>query len=211
MLNEENLICACVDWVGSVALCLPEVPIVKTRTNIVITTDEAIAETYEDLQAFLKAEWSHIDRIGKRTMLQRAINAVDSVDFLKQVIPSQWTLARATKPGFVNFSVPQPTSEERPVYRSGMSTLDLVGYIADEQAVEFSCAISGDRHVNGWEIFDIWNLLDIGELPDGRKVSAVRVVFIEQKAAEREKRPLLDAGAKVLYYDEVGELVEIFN
>lgn len=48
-----------------------------------------------------------------------------------------------------------------------------------------------------------------GCLNDGREVKAVRVVFMYKEIAEREKRPLLEAGVKVIYLTAENQKVEI--
>ena len=46
-------------------------------------------------------------------------------------------------------------------------------------------------------------------MKDGKEVKSVRVVFVNKEKAEREKKPLLEAGVKVIYMNEKGEEVEI--
>ena len=52
-------------------------------------------------------------------------------------------------------------------------------------------------------------MLNKGQMKDGKEVKSVRVVFVDKEKAEREKRPLLEAGAKVIYMNEKEEKIEI--
>lgn len=75
--------------------------------------------------------------------------------------------------------------------------------------VEFSCVLFRGEHINGWEIFALFNIVENGKLSDGSTVSTVQIVFEECWAARQEKRPLLDIGCKVFCYRHNGELEEI--
>lgn len=66
-----------------------------------------------------------------------------------------------------------------------------------------------EQYIQGWEIFKIWIMLNKGQMKDGKEVKSVKVVFVNKEKAEREKKPLLEAGAKVIYMNEKGEEVEI--
>ena len=66
-----------------------------------------------------------------------------------------------------------------------------------------------DQYIQGWEIFKIWIMLNKGQMKDGKEVETVRVVFVDKEKAEREKQPLLEGGAKVIYMNEKGKEVEI--
>ena len=52
-------------------------------------------------------------------------------------------------------------------------------------------------------------MLNKGQMKDGKEVKSIRVVFEDKEKAEREKRLLLEAEAKVIYMNEKGEEVEI--
>jgi hypothetical protein len=95
------------------------------------------------------------------------------------------------------------------VYRRGGPFLQTVGHVAGENVVELSCYLPPDEHLPGWEILNVFALLQRGSLPDGRRVEAVRVVFFDRASAEIEKRPLLDVGASVFWQGDAGDLVPV--
>jgi hypothetical protein len=66
-------------------------------------------------------------------------------------------------------------------------------------------------HIQGWEIYNVSELIEVEKLEDGRPVDTVRIVFLNREMAEREKRPLLDIGAQVWYYNPVGETEQIIE
>jgi hypothetical protein len=187
--------------------CLPSVPVAGSRTYAVLATDGAIEAAYEDPAVFQRAGWSRTERFGERTLFIRAEDAADSLQFLRAVQPHQWAMARAAKPGLTRYFMPSPRAEETGVYRAGGPFLEAVGHVAGENLVELSCVLPEGEHLPGWEILNVFALLQRGALPDGRQVDAVRVVFFDQASAEREKRPLLDVGASVCWQGDTGDLV----
>ena len=52
-------------------------------------------------------------------------------------------------------------------------------------------------------------LLRSGRLTDGRPLKEVRVVFADEAMARRERRPLLDNGVRVRFYDASGALQDL--
>jgi hypothetical protein len=196
-------------WQGSGALCIPEVPVAGLRTQLVSATEDEVRAAYDAPERFWKSGWAKETR-GAGVLLTRAMDARDSADFLRAILPQQWELARAARPGRTVYGAPYVEAGEDEVFRSGAAVLDLVGYDAAAAEAEYSHAQRGGKaHVPGWQVFEILDLIHAGTLEDGRPVRGVRVVFLHSDAAHAEKRPLLDIGARVLAYDEAGMLVEI--
>jgi hypothetical protein len=200
---------AVISWKGPGARCLPEAPIIGTRTHIIVTDEDKVSVSYADPEAFYRSGWSKVIRTGKRVLLQRALHVRDSVELLEAILDQQWALIRAARQDQIRFFVPSPEPEEARICRSGEQTLFVVGYYFDDQSMELSSAIEPETHVNGWEILDLWYTLQMGETAEGQPLDSVQVVFIDPQAAEQEKRPLLAAGARVFYYNDEGELTEI--
>jgi len=188
---------------------IPDVPLVHTSSHVAVVTEQQVREAYDDSEVFWKTGWDSNETYGKQRLLIRGLDIFAGPDYLTRILPQQWALARAAKPGLTEYYAPQVEPEEREVYRSGSATVDIVGHLAGENLIEFSCALEPGQHINGWEIFDIQDLLESGALPDGRQVDVVRVVFLECATARQEKRPLLDIGARVYCYDDAGELIEL--
>lgn len=208
LLDEPGLIGACSSWKGDGARCLPEVPVAGTRSQVLVTTDEEVAAGYDDPGSFWSDGWSDVERRGSNSLCIRAIDAADGPALLAKLQDRQWALARAARPGGIRYYLPVVTDSERDIYRSGARTLGMAGLDPKTGKLEMTCAVLDDRHVAGWEIFDLWNVLQDGEL-DGAPIRGARVVFVDDAVARRERRPLLAAGAEVLAYDAEGELVQI--
>lgn len=197
-----------VAWQGRGALCLPEVPVACHRTHVVTATDAEVAAAYADPAAFWESGWSGVERHGDRALLWRAPDARDSADFLRAVLPQQWALARAARPRLTRYALPSVEPGEEPVYRAEEPVLQPAVYDAATGEVELACGAPPPAHVPGWQVFDLLSVLQAGALDDGRPVRSARVVFLFPEAAREEKRPLLDVGARVMWYDEAGMLVE---
>ncbi len=194
---------------GGGLACVPTVPLVDTTSHLALATQQQVGETYDNPQAFWEAGWDASESYGDQQLLLRGLDILEGPDYLAKIQPHQWAMARAAKPGLTEYYLPQLEPEEEDIYRSGSAVLDIVGHLAGENLIEYSCAAEPGQHIQGWEIIDILGLLEQGELPDGRQVEVVRVVFLECASAQEEKRPLLDVGAKVYCYDDAGELIEI--
>jgi hypothetical protein len=193
-------------WVGPGADCLPQVPVAGDRSQVVVTDMAEVAGAYDDPDVFWSS-WPERREIGGKIVLRRALDAVDGSAFLRAVQDAQWAMARAARPGRTRFGLPRPTAEERPIYRAGTRRLEMVGHDRDQGHVELACAAGPGEHVHGWEILDVWHLLATGKMPNGKAVKSVDVVFLHRETAEAEKRPLLDAGARVLVQSEAGDEV----
>lgn len=209
LLRDARATRVTISMQSSGAYCLPLVPHALTRTYLVSCTEAEITADYEDPKAFWQSGWSASEWIGERAMLERAMHTRDTVEYLREVIPHQWALVRAAKPGRCAYGIPAVLPEEREVYLSGEPALKEVGYEDGTAMVELSCALRPPRRVQGWEIFNIYGLLQSGSLPDGRAVKGLRVIFLYEAMARAERRPLLDVGAHVFYYDDDGQLHEL--
>ena len=211
LLQDPRAMRVSVGFVGAGALCLPTVPIAGLRTYLVSCTQREVADAYESPEAFWKSGWEASRWIGERAMLERAMQTMGSVDYLAQVQPQHWALARAAKPGRCHYALPVVKPEEEEVYRAGEPALALVGYAEREAEVELACALKPPAHIQGYEVFDLYGLLKEGVLEDGRPLRGIRVVFAHEEMARAERRPLLDIGARVLAYDTAGHLQQITN
>lgn len=158
---------------------------------------------------FWNSGWESIEWIDEQAILGRAMGVSDTASYLREVIPQQWALARVAKPGLCRYGMPTLTPEENEIYFSGPPALNLVGYDEAEASPELSCSLQPPQHVQGWEILNLYSFLQSGSLPDGRPVKGIRVVFLYESMARSERRPLLDIGVRVLYYDAHGHLQEM--
>ncbi len=187
----------------------PILPLVGDRTHLMLATEKAIIQLFDQPEKFWDYPWDSVDTYGEKILVSRAMKAASNVEFATAIFDQQWELARLAKPNLVKYYKAGPREEEMAVYKSGASRLENVGYVEEEKTYEFSCLLNEDEHIPGWEIFIIEDLVAEGKLADGRIVEIVRVVFWEDEMAHREKRPLLDVGAKVYYQGEEGDIIEI--
>lgn len=196
---------------GDGAEFFPVLPLVGSRTHLMLATKNSIEQLFEFPDSFWKNNWDSKDQYGNKFLLARAMAAASNIDFAKSITEHQWEMARAIKPNLTKYYTPAVLEEEKPLYNSGESRLEKVGYVKTEKVYEYSCLINEGDHIPGWEIFQLRSLVQDGKLADGSIVETVRVVFWEKEMALREKRPLLDVGAKVYYQGEEGDIIEIIE
>lgn len=185
---------------GVEVACMPDLPLVGRAAVLCFAAREDIEDDYEDVSAFL-GQWTSVGEYYRTHLLTRGADCATDREFLEVCLPSQWALARAARPGRVLHNGAAPLPELADVYRAGAPRLSLVGYIAPIRTVEFTCGVDENEHIQGWEIDQIRWTLEARRLPSGQPVDAIRVVFLTREAAMRERRPLLDVGAKVVYMD----------
>ncbi|MBZ0121825.1 MAG: hypothetical protein K8H88_32835, partial [Sandaracinaceae bacterium] len=146
---------------------------------------------------------------GDVALCVRALDAADGPTLLERIQDSQWALVRAAKPGRTKYWFPRPTDREKPIYRRGERHLQVVGHDPRTGLMELSCVLGPGEHIQGWEIDDLRFAIHSKRIKR-RKLTETRVVFLDREAAEREKRPLLDIGARVFVQEAQGD-VEILG
>jgi hypothetical protein len=192
-------------WTGPGADCLPDAAVAGMRGQIVVTDEPTVREHYDDLGGFWSA-WDERLDFGEKVLLVRALSATDGPELLERLLPRQWALARAAKPGRTRYSLPRPLPDEEPIYHRGRRRMKIVGYDSAIGTIELACSAAPGQHLQGWEIFNLWYPLATGKNLDGNVVKEAKVVFLESMAAEQEKRPLLDIGARVFVQGPRGEV-----
>ena len=183
---------------------------VKDRLQMIFVTQKQIEERFDHPEVFWNAGWDIKEQYGDRYLLGRCLDMhkyFDDYSYLAHILLDQWNMVRASKPGWTKFYHAQP--EESELFYSGEPRLNLSNYREESKTLEYSCDLKEEENIQGWEIFKIWIILNKGEMKDGKEVKSVRVVFVDKEKAEQEKRPLLEAGVKVIYMKEKGEDVEI--
>jgi hypothetical protein len=170
---------------------------------------DTIDAGYESVDAFLASGWELQDQMANRLLLARALDTDDDVSYLRRVLPMQWALARAARPRLTTYFDFVVAPDEADVYRSGEAVVHAALYVASEGIVQFSCALPEGQHIPGWQIYDLRTIVKARAMSDGRKADHVRVHFKDRWMAMSERRPLLDVGVEVFYYDEHGELVDV--
>lgn len=188
--------------------CVPSVPLAGRREPMVITTDAEIAENYDRPEDFLAAGWK-IERFGARILLTRLLSSLDRKQILAESQSDQWKMARAAKPGKTFYDDPIVLPDEKAMFEEGEPRLRFVG-VTTTGLAEFSCALVKGDHLLGFDIYYMREVIERKQLRSGTPVTDLRIVFMDKWAAEAEKRPLLDVGARVFYMDEgTGNDIEI--
>jgi hypothetical protein len=190
------------------ANALPEPPLADPSAYAFLVLPEDVAAQYEDPKVYWSS-WPIVEDHGPVRLVARALKAASGAAFLREVQDQQWKLARAAKPKRTKYYATQLEEDERPIYMQGPDRLTPTGYDAAHSEAIFSTVVEPGEHIQGHEINAIRHLLQEQRLPDGRPISSVRIIFPDRAAAEREKRPLLDIGAKVSYLADSGALEEL--
>lgn len=195
---------------GGGALCIPDVPLVTTNSHIAVTNSQEVDERYDDPAAFWNAGWSiAAERAGQR-LLTREMDLLVGPEYLERIIDHQWAMARAAKAGETGYDDPEILPEEDAIFRGGPARLEFVGYSPSEKQIEYSCVLGEGQHIQGWEVYALRRIINTRKTPDGKApVKMVRVVFMKEWMAQSEKRPLLDIGCRLFYYDAAGELRDL--
>lgn len=187
---------------------IPEVPIAKYNTHAIITSQKEVNAAYETPEEFWQADWQKMSQVGEQVLLSRALEAATDLEYLKATSKAQWQMARHSKPGLARYFSLDLQADQKEFFYHEPSSLQLIGSEEGQNLVKYSCQLLKEKHITGWEIYEIWRALHFETLPDVHKVTAVQVYFEDEKAARAEKRPLLDVGARVFYNLE-GAIVEI--
>jgi hypothetical protein len=207
----------------------PQPPLARCN-HIVTVTESQVADAYDDPDAFWRC-WDRIERVGNLRVCIRGLRDLDDEAWLARTFESTMHLARLARPGQTIYSMPwhgpqsaafAPWWEYGDIIadeRAGYPALSFVGYAPSTRTVEYAgfCTTTDiakggpdPRHVLIQEIHEVRALVKAKEDREGRPVDTVRVVFAEEWMARRERRPLLDAGARVFFMDrKTGNDVEI--
>ncbi len=187
---------------------IPEVPLVENNCHLILVNQAEVSQYYEHEDSFWNG-WEKIAHDENMYLLARALDAAGDLEFLKAVQGHQWAMARAAKPGKTIYEYFEIVKETAHVFSGGPEYLKAVAYLPDKKTMEMSCYVEEPGHISPLQIYQVFQLLEEGALPDGRPLQTIRIVFPEKAMADREKRPLLDIGARVFFENSEGDLVEI--
>lgn len=206
----------------------PPMPPLARYNHVASATEQEVADAYDDPASFWKC-WDRVERVGDQRVCIRALDKLDVEGWLAETFESTMHLARIAKPKRTNYRTP---GDVRPAFapwweygdiiadeRAGYPALSFVGYDPTTRTIEYAglctdtdIAKGGPdpRHVLIREIHEIRALVKAKKDRDGHPVDTVRVVFAEQWMARRERRPLLDVGARVSFMDpKTGQDIEV--
>ena len=204
----------------------PQPPFARIN-HLVTVTEVQVADAYEDPTSFFHC-WDRVERIGDLYVCIRALDKLDDEAWLAWTFESTMHLARIAKPKKTLYVNPTWHSNFAPWWeygdiiadeRAGYPALSFVGYDPSTRTVEYAgfctntdIAKGGPdpRHVLIREIHEVRALVRAKKDREGRPVDTVRIVFVEEWMARRERRPLLDVGARVFFMDpKTGSDLEI--
>jgi hypothetical protein len=209
---------------SSLSSFVPEPPLAGAN-HALLTTDARVAESYDDPAAFWRM-WK-VEPIGSWKVCTRALSDIDEIDWLARTFESTMALVRAAKPRLTKYGPAYWEPEMRTWWEFGdyhdekggfpalapgdydeaTHTYDMIGFITKTPLQK-----GGEerRHVLVREIHYVRDMVRGKRDPAGRPVEAVRITFLEEWMARQERRPLLDAGARVYFRgNKTGELIEI--
>ena len=191
---------------------IPDAPLVRDNYQIVFVTPESVEQNYDDPSVFWNYPWDSKENWRDRYLLTRCLDMskyANNGAYHAAIIEPHWNLIRAAKPGTIKYFRPYPKPEEQDIFNRGEPSLNLVGYIEDTKILKYTCHPEPDQHIHGWEIFEIYLQLKRKQTKDEKELSQIQIVFDNRKTAERELRPLLEAGATVIYRNENGQEIDI--
>ncbi|HWO17148.1 MAG TPA: hypothetical protein VNO30_00170 [Kofleriaceae bacterium] len=207
---------------------VPEPPLARAN-HLTTVTECEIADEYENPDYFWKV-WDRVETVGDTRVCIRALEALDDVSWLGATFESTMELVRLAKPKLTSYDTPSRIPPELAPWweygdsqanRAGQPALAYVGYEAATRTVEYTGFIAAppytqpgaasQRHVLLREIHGLRALIKAQQDAEGRPIDTVRIVFPFEWMARQERRPLLDAGARVFFLGTATELVEIVD
>lgn len=203
---------------SSHAAFVPEPPIARAN-HAVVTTEAEVAAAYDDPALFWKM-WK-VEPLGERKLCTRALDDIDEDKWLARTFESTMALVRGAKPKLTVYNKPYWEPEfavwwefgDLDDEKAGNPALMPIGYDEADRCFDLTGFITKTplerggpepRQVLIREIYEVRQLARGKKDPRGRPIEAVRITFPEEWMARQEKRPLLDAGARVFYGKGVG-------
>lgn len=200
---------------GGAAIPLPDVANLRLNTLLLVEPKAKFLEQFDDPTVLERVAFPEQYELDELLVLGRGTEATYTTEFAATSLDDTFELARAAKKGAVRVGVPPAGwgPEEYALLEDGREQqLYFVGYHPELKIAEYSCAISSpDVHLRPKEIIELCYCSAEKQLPDGRPLNEVRVVFVDRDAAYRERRPLQRRWGilKVCYLGDDGELVEV--
>lgn len=187
----------------------PTPPHARSGHLLYIAHRDDIAESYDNPEVYWQA-WDKVEPLdANRVLVTRALDIEDELDFKKSVYPRTWELARQARPKLTQYFAAEFRDFDIPYVDGPDAVATAAGYHPQEQWIEYTAYAPGDTHILPREIlsFDKW--LAEGKMPDDQPLKEVRVTFVNREMAMKERRPLLDIGCRVFYYEKDGALLEL--
>jgi hypothetical protein len=199
-----------------VGFFLPDPPVVQ-KCVAVVTSLEAVREAYDEPAVFGEV-WDSMEVLGDRVLCARGVGTLEAEPWIRSITPGQLALARAAKPKRTKWYVPfvrglggpyDPEPWEKAIHDAGPAVIRPVGYLPEEKLLELAGFAPPGVHVALREVLMVRAIVKAKRDGQGRVIETVRVVFADEPMAHREKRVLLDVGARVFFMSPTGADVEI--
>jgi len=172
--------------------------------------------------------WDRVEKVGDVRVCIRGLDCLTEHDWLGKTFESTMELARIAKPKLTYYDPPHVhkaftawweygdlISEKK----AGYPALTLTGYDPRTKTLEFAGYVTNTPLIRGGpdprnvlirEIHEVRWIVGSKQDRAGNPVDCVRIVFLEEWMARRERRPLLDVGARVFFMDrKTGNDIEI--
>lgn len=181
----------------------PRVPGADTTEYVrLMFHPERVPNFYRDPSVFWNS-WDKRESKGDRLLVSRTIHSGTVREYQESVYPRIWELARNAYPGHCKYYTPDFApkfkDEELELFNHGERCLSWIGYDPENHIIEASCYTEEGVHIPSFEILELFTIINKKQMPDGRPVNTLRVVFPSKEMALREGVPLIDIGAKVIY------------
>ena len=187
----------------------PITPHASDENILYIVNSKDVEASYNTPDLYWQS-WDEVEPLeNDRFLVTKALDIEDELAYKLYVYPKIWQLARDAKPHFTQYASPSFSDYDIPYIDGPEATTRQVGYHADEQWIEYTAYPPENGHILPREIYAFRKWLVAGQLDSGEPIKEVRISFQNLKTAEQEKRPLLDIGCRIFYYDNLGELVEL--
>ena len=189
---------------------VPRAPQGWDERPVMVVARRDVEAGYADPGPYWRS-WDTRDELGDdRVLVTRALDVLDERDYKRAVYPRIWELVHAARPGTcTRFGVADLWPQDLPHFDEGEGFLRQLGYDARDQSIEFTAVVPDGEHLRPREIMLWARHLSNGRLPAGELLSRVKFTFVDAAMADREKRPLLDAGIEVWCYAADGTLVQV--
>ena len=186
----------------------PEVPLVHSDTVLYAVPKDVILEKNTSLDAFAAGFDSHEVSAHGAEVFVKGEDLVEETELSKYTIEQQFTLAKAAKPGLVEYKVwKQPKSHGAHLLPLPQR-LEQIGYSDAAKSIEFTAFLHDDEALSQRDLYYLTSLKKKG-LPNGEPLQKIIVRFANQDMAERSVWPLHEMGVITLYHATDGTFKEL--
>jgi hypothetical protein len=187
------------------ALMLPEPPVLKGASHILVCRACEVDEAYVDPADFW-GMWDDPVPVGELTLCTRALESIANPDFLIAVYDAQMRAVHARRHQRNHYALPAGSHPEEWNWLAGRpSALAEVYYDPGDRRVEYELA--KDVQLSAMDIRRLVSAKAERTLPDGRRVDKISARAVDLEHAERAARVLGEIGVEVWLRDDHGDWI----